>query len=140
MKMRAYYPHILLALVLLATTGCATTKAELTSNTEKMQVWEVSAPIDKVFRTYKDYSEANLSGGDFLWSGGLRVKGYFYGSDAELSIKMEGNPLARVMYLHFEFYENPENTKVKVWYYNGPWRKNAERFKALLPTRVISAP
>ncbi|WP_153741347.1 hypothetical protein [Marinobacter nauticus] len=130
----------LLIAVVIIFSGCATSKSELISNERNMQVWEVVAPTDKVFRAYKDYSEENLSGGDVLWSGGLRVKGYFYGPDAELSIKMEGNPLARVTYLHFELSEKLENTEVKVWYYNGPWKENAEEFKTILPTRVVRAP
>ncbi len=131
---------IFLVVVPLLVAGCATTKAELTTNTDNMQVWDVGAPIDEVFRTYKDYAEENLSGGDILWSGGRRVKGYFYGPNAELSIKMEGNPLAQITFLHFEFDKGVENTIVKTWYYDGGWKSIAETFKTLLPTKVVSAP
>ncbi len=129
-----------LVIMLFLVVGCATTKAELMSNTDNMQVWDVGATIDEVFRTYKDCAEEKLSGGDILWSGGRRVRGYFYGPNAELSIKMEGNPLAQITYLHFEFDKSLENTVVKVWYYDGGWQVIAETFKTLFPTKEVSSP
>jgi hypothetical protein len=127
----------LLSFVILALNGCATTKSDLISKANNVLLWEVDESCDKVFKIYKDYSEENLSGGDFLWSGGLRVKGYFYGPNAEISIKMEGNPLARITYLHFELEKKEKKTLVKVWYYNTPWRRNAEKFTELLPTMPL---
>lgn len=93
--------------------------------------WTVNSSLDHVYKEYRDYAEKNLSGGDFLWSGGLRVRGDFYGINegADLSVKMEGNPLAPITYLHFEFSKAETGTNVQVWYYNNRWKKNAEKFR-----------
>ena len=119
----------------LSLTGCATMTPETARNsTENMFIWTVEKPIDQVFRKYKDHLENHHSGGDFLWSGGLRVKGYFYGETAELSTKMEGNIFTKTAYLHFDFNKNNNFTLVKTWYYNGFWKKHAESFRELFPS------
>ena len=121
-------------------TGCATlTPESARTSTENMLVWTVGKPIDQVFRKYKDHLEEKYSGGDFLWSGGLRVKGYFYGDTAELYTKMEGNMFTKTAYLYFYFNKSNGSTMVKVWYYNGFWKKNAEEFRELFPSTASAS-
>lgn len=119
-----------LALVL---GGCATSKSELMSSTENMQSWTVPASPEAVFKTYKRHAEDsyNFTG---LLGDRMDVLGYFYGSSAELSVRMVGNPLARVTYLHFELQGKGDATAVKAWHYNGPWKKHADGFRTLLPS------
>lgn len=124
----------------LSLSGCATMTPESARNSkENMFVWTVEKPIDQVFRKYKAHLEQNHSGGDFLWSGGLRVKGYFYGETAELSTKMEGNIFTKTAYLHFDFNKNNNSTLVKTWYYNGFWKKHAESFRELFPSTTSAS-
>lgn len=116
---------------LLIVSGCATkTGYDLKSESDPL-IWTVNSSIDNVYKQYKNYAEENYSGGDFLWSGGLRVRGDFYGmkEGAEIDIKMEGNPLAPITYLHFELSAVEGGTSVQVWYYNGVWKENAESFR-----------
>lgn len=135
---------IRVAVVLLSAlviNGCSTkSQSELTSGDQNMQVWRVAAPTDDVFRAYKNHLEEKYSGNDFLWSGGLRVKGYFYGPDAELSIRIEGNMFLRETYLGIEISERGEETEVKIWHLNDRWRENTEEFRAMFPTEVVQAP
>ena len=116
--------------------GCGETTSELIKQPGKNESWVVRAPIDVTFKTYKDYAEDNLTGGDFLWAEGLRSKAYFYGQTAELSLRLENNPFGQGTYLHFEFSKRNDDTVVNTWYYNGRWQDNAQKFKELLPTSV----
>ncbi|MDE3022775.1 MAG: hypothetical protein KGI54_13110 [Pseudomonadota bacterium] len=117
--------------------GCTTTIVDLKNNSKNKQEWEVAAPVETVFKKYKEYADQNMAGGDFLWSGGLRVKGFFYGRDAELYVKMGGNSLFRVTYLYFNLKKEAGGTLVTTWYYNGAWESNAQEFITLLPTKIL---
>ena len=110
------------------------TPESMRASTENMFVWRVDKPIDQVFRKYKAHLEEQYSDSDILWSGGLRVKGYFYGDTAELSTKMEGNMFTKATYLYFDFNKNNSSTLVKVWYYSDSWKNNAEEFRELFPS------
>ena len=131
---------VLLAIVWLGLSCSVTTRADLASTTDNMQVWEVSDSVGRVFGTYKDYAETNLSGAYYLLIGGRKVRGSLHGNTAELSIIHEGNPFYRVTLLHFVFESSANDTTVTTWYYNDVWRHNAEEFKRLLPTKVVSGP
>ncbi|NDV50097.1 hypothetical protein [Salipiger sp. PrR003] len=126
--------RILIALFLTFTlTSCATKTGQDLKEVDKYPPisWTVNQPIQEVYKAYKDHAEKNLSGGDFLWSGGLRVRSDFYGMEegADLEVKMEGNPLAPVTYLRFELSKSGTGTNIRAWYYNNPWRHRAEEFR-----------
>lgn len=120
-------------LVIFANMGCATTTAEM-KTAAPWQVWIVDSPIEETFRAYKDFAEAEMSGGDILWAEGTRTKAYFYGRTAELSLVLENNAFGKGTYLHFELEQQDASTRVKVWPFSRQQEKDAEKFKALLPT------
>lgn len=94
------------------------------------QKWVVDAPIEKTFRAYKDYADERVGSG----FEGLRAKSNFYGTSAELSIALEGNPLMSGPFLHFEMTKVTDTqTRVGVWSRNDAWRDHAQKFKALMP-------
>ena len=125
-----YLLFIMLNVVFL--TGCGTqTSLDLKLGEPNFLTWSAPHPMHKVYKDYKLYAEKNYSGGDFLWSGGLRVRGDFYGLNegAELDVKMEGNPFSSATYLHFEFEKKGKGTQVTAWYYNQLWKKVLNKFK-----------
>ncbi len=131
---------VLVAILWLGPSCSVTTKADLASTTDNMQVWEVSDSVGRVYGTYKDHAEADLTGRYCLVTGGRKARGSLHGNTAELSILHEGTPFYRVTFLHFVFESNGHNTTVTMWYYNDVWKQNAEGFKKLLPTKVVSGP
>lgn len=131
---------VISTIAILLFQGCATqTAATLKENPSKSEAWQINLPIYKVYRDYKDYAEKNHSGSNFLGSG-LRVRGEFYAINegAELTIKLEGNPLGQITYLHLEFEKIAEGTRVIGWYYNSHWKSAMEKFKSIHPTHSIS--
>jgi len=87
--------------------------------------------MEDVFRRYKNYAGEHFSGGDFPFGGGYRATGHFYGSRAELSVKVDGTISAGTTYLHFELQERSGGTQVRCWWYNRFWKKNVEKFRKL---------
>jgi hypothetical protein len=130
--------RLLMSLMLgcvVALGGCAapSNKAELMSQEERRFDWVVAAPIDKVFERYKDFAHEEFAGGDFLWSGGLRVAAFYYGDRAEVGLRMEGNPLTKATYLQISLSKEGEGTRATIWYYNRFWRDHALKFRGLMP-------
>lgn len=116
------------AAVLIA--GCNTMTASQMKGEFAEHRWVVDAPIEKTFRTYKDYADERVGSG----FEGLRAKSNFYGTSAELSIALEGNPIMSGPFLHFEMTKLTETqTRVGAWARNDAWREHAQKFKALMP-------
>lgn len=113
--------------------GCATNKAELMQDPDHHQEWTTAASVEKVFKTYKRHAEENFTLTGVLGDH-LDTSGYFYGDNAELTVKMVGNPMARVTYLHLLMNESEGGTKVRGWAYNSPWEDHLLDFKTLLPS------
>ncbi len=124
---------VLIVALLIGLTGCAvTTKRELMSNKDQMQTWRVDAPIDEVFRKYKDLAEERYGGS---WTGGgFKTMGFFYGQTAELTVAVSG-PNGLNFCTHFDIQQREEDTLVTFWYKNSNWGAIDEMFKALLPLK-----
>lgn len=125
--MKAIYS--LLLFIMLA--GCVGNPNLAQDDTYKDE-WVVDQPIEVVFKEYKDYAEREFTGGDFLWSGGVRFKGYYYGSNAEIALQMEGNPLIEGPYLLVNLDKIDDSTQVTSRAYNGMWRERGQELKSLL--------
>lgn len=125
---------IITILVLGFLVGCTTTKMDLMSRPDSMESWTASAPITEVFKTYKGYAEQHYNGTVGLLGDSYLASGYFYGPDAELTIRLVGNPFSNTTFLHFEMQQQEKATAVKAWHYNGPWKNNAAKFRELLST------
>ncbi|MDT8894180.1 hypothetical protein RSO41_05890 [Halomonas sp. I1] len=119
--------------VVVVLTGCATNKSELKQDPDHHQKWATSASVEKTFKTYKNHAEESfaLTG---LMGSRIDTSGHFYGDNAELTVKMVGNPMARVTYLHLLMNEDEDGTEVQGWAYNSPWEDHLLDFKTLLPS------
>lgn len=108
-------------------------KSSNLGKSENTLTWTVEAPIETVFKKYRDYTETNLSGGDFLWSGGRRVKANFYGPDAEISLIHEGNPLIKKIYLNLKLEQKTKTlTTIKYWYAARGYEQYAKAYQKLI--------
>lgn len=119
----------------LVLSGCATTKAELLSQEDKQQTWRVNQPIGSVFKTYRDYAQAEFSN-TLIFGTGIQIDGEFFGDTADLSVtQLDGFPvLKRSFSLYIELHRSEDTTVVNAWAVDKGWMKRLSRFKTLFPS------
>lgn len=125
------FKYVLVFLLIATTGGCTTTSSDLRSNDERMASWVADEPIEAVFKTYKAYIDDEYTARGLLGDH-IGQDSHFYGDNAEIAVKMVGNPLGRITYLHFDLQERGESTSVTAWWHNRMWREKVGEFRALI--------
>jgi len=125
-----HFQFLFLGLAAIVLAGCAG-NADIKNSTENMSQWVEKKTIKDTFISYKDYLERNYSGGDVLWAEGLRVKGFFYVDEAELSVGISGNPFITGPFLHVQMLGSGSETSVTTRASNQNWVDVAQKLKSL---------
>lgn len=125
-----YLRFLFLGFAAIVMTGCAG-NADIKNSTENMSQWIEKKTIKETFISYKEFLERNYSGGDVLWAEGLRVKGFFYVDEAELSVGISGNPFISGPFLYVQMLEIGSETSVTSRASNPNWADVAQKLKNL---------
>lgn len=125
------------ALAALCVSACTTTPAQLKQNDEHRDQWTVNAPLKEVFQRYTAHAEEKIAGGDFLWSGGYRVRAHYYGDTAEITVPLEGNPFYKLTGMQCDLAAVDQKTSVVCWWAT-LFESKVQSLKSLMPTEPSS--